>query len=54
MCVCVYVCPMCAHLPVKDNTPDEAQSQLVVPIHNICPAYVYQINLRKKRKKINE
>lgn len=36
--MCLY---MCAHLPVKDNTPDEAQSQLVVPIHNICPSYIY-------------
>ncbi len=37
---------MCAHLPVKDNTPDEAQRQLVIPIYNICPSYVYQINLK--------
>lgn len=35
-----------AHLPVENNTPDETQGQLVVPIHNICPPYVYQINLR--------
>lgn len=37
---------MCAHLPVKDNTPDETQGQLVVSIHNICASYVYQINLK--------
>lgn len=54
--LCVYMCAlegkkgtacMCAHLPVEDNTPDEAQGQLVVPIHNICPSYVYQIDLKE-------
>ena len=39
---------MCAHLPVEDNAPDEAQGQLVVPIHNICSSYVYQINLKEE------
>lgn len=49
-CVCVCVHP--AHLPMKDNTPDEAQGQLVVPIHNICPSYVYQIHLKGGQTKL--
>lgn len=36
----------CAHLPVEDNAPDEAQGQLVVPIHNVRTANVDQINLK--------
>ena len=51
MCTSLLICHhlnlyVFAHLPVEDNTPDEAQSQLVVSIHNICPSYVYQINLK--------
>lgn len=49
-CVCVCVHP--AHLPMKDNTPDEAQGQLVVPIHNICPSYVYQVHLKGGQTKL--
>lgn len=37
---------LCTHLPVEDNAPDEAQGQLMVPIYNISPSYVYQINLK--------
>lgn len=37
---------------MKDNTPDEAQGQLVVPIHNICPSYVYQIHLKGRQTKL--
>lgn len=39
-----------AHLPVKDNAPDEAQRQLVVPIHDICASYVYQIHLADRKE----
>lgn len=46
------VCMHPAHLPMKDNTPDEAQGQLVVPIHNICPSYVYQIHLKGGQTKL--
>lgn len=42
---------MCAHLPVEDDAPDEPQGQLVVSIYNIRPSYVYQINLKKRRKR---
>lgn len=44
MTLCVYlqsVCTESSHLPVKDNAPDEAQCQLVVPIYNICSSYVH-------------
>lgn len=37
---------LCAHLPVQNNAPDEAQGQLVVSIHYVRPADVYQINLK--------
>lgn len=37
---------VCAHLPVEDNAPDEAQGQFVVPIHDVCPADVYEVHLR--------
>lgn len=37
---------LCAHLPVEDNAPDEAQGQLVVSIHNVRTANVDQINLK--------
>lgn len=36
----------CAHLPVEDNAPDEAQGQLVVSIHNVRTANVDQVNLK--------
>ena len=52
VCVCVHTCvSVCAHLPVKDNTPDEAEGQLVVPIHNIRPSYVHQIHLKEEAAK---
>lgn len=44
----MYIQAMETHLPVQYNTPNEAQGQFVVPIHNICPSYVYQIHLSKK------
>lgn len=37
---------------MKDDAPDEAQSQLVVPIHDISPSYVYQIHLRAGHIKV--
>lgn len=37
---------LCAHLPVQDNAPDEAQGQLVVSVHYVRTADVYQINLK--------
>lgn len=43
-----------AHLPVEDNIPDEPQSQLVISIYNICPSYIYQINLKMVQKKTTD
>lgn len=40
-----------AHLPVEDDTPDEPQGQLVISIDNICPSYVYQVNLKMRQKR---
>lgn len=42
---------MYAHLPVEDDAPDEPQGQLVVSIYNVCPSYVYQINLKMRQKR---
>lgn len=42
---------MYAHLPVEDNTPDEPQGQLVISIYDICPSYIYQVDLKMTQKR---
>lgn len=40
----LHAAPHQLHLEAKDDGPDEAQSEAVIPVHNIVRAHVFQVH----------